>query len=233
MAQVCWPTHSTCSPFWCEIAQRNVNDSGLARLQSIWCDPGMPGIPFCCAKVWHRFPPQPEECTGEKPSPVVAPPGLWRGRVVMAINHEGLWRMSKSPSLWSTIGMGCGEKRKLDQAGIMCSYPLYKYCHHLPVAQSVCCAKMTICMYQRHFGLWGVCVPPGHGTDQTDLHPFPGLCKHAVAKCRAASSPVFPVVAASSCSADLAKHGGGGGRETNIPPCPAVQTHSCWCLDMV
>lgn len=60
-------------------------------------------------------------------------------------------------------------------------------------------------------------VPPGHGTDQTDLHPFPGLTKHTVAKGnvgRAASSPVFPAVAASSCSADLAKLGGG---ETNIP----------------
>lgn len=54
------------------------------------------------------------------------------------------------------------------------------------------CGKMTICMYQRRFGLRGVCVPPGHSADQTDLHPSPGLTEHAVTKGNvglAASSP--------------------------------------------
>lgn len=32
------------------------------------------------------------------------------GGVVMAVSHEDLWKMSKSPSLCSTAGMGCGEK---------------------------------------------------------------------------------------------------------------------------
>lgn len=55
----------------------------------------------------------------------------------------------------------------------------------------MCCGKVTICLYKGHFGLRGVCVPPDHSADQTDLHPSPGLTKHAVGKGhmgRAASS---------------------------------------------
>ena len=81
------------------------------------------------------------------------PQASGEGRVVMAINHEGSWKISKCPSLCSTVGMGCGEKRKLDQAGITCNCPLCNDCCHLPVGQSVCHGKMTICMYQRHFRL--------------------------------------------------------------------------------
>lgn len=74
------------------------------------------------------------------------------GRVVMAVSHEDLWNMSKSLSLCSTLGMGCGEKRKLDQASMMCHCPLYNHCCHLPVGQYVCHGKMTSCVYQKHLG---------------------------------------------------------------------------------
>jgi len=55
----------------------------------------------------------------------------------MAINHEGWWKMSKSPSPCSTVGMGCGENKKLDQASIMCNCPLSNRCRRLAVGQRV------------------------------------------------------------------------------------------------
>lgn len=60
--------------------------------------------------------------------------------------------------------------------------PLRNHCCHLPVGQSACCGKMTMCVYQRDFGLQEVYVPTGHSVDQTDLHPSSGLTEHAVAK---------------------------------------------------
>lgn len=105
-----WAGFLACSaPFWCKMAPCKVNDSGLGRLQRACCDPGMLGMPFCSAGVYHRFP-QPEECTWQETNP-------GRPQVAMAKRQEAAGRC------WYLSSARPCPGEVLTQAGVMCMSP--------------------------------------------------------------------------------------------------------------